>query len=130
MRPPGLRRHSHLLVPGRRFSTAQTVRGSSRPFAARGKTSQATILHVLLGLFPEGGDASRAEFWTGLRPMTPDGPPVLGPTPFRNLYLNTGHGSHGWTMACGAARVVSDVVSGREPDIDVAGLTLSRFGHV
>lgn len=87
------------------------------------------ILHVLLGLFPEGGDASRAEFWTGLRPMTPDGAPVLGPTPFRNLYLNTGHGSLGWTMACGAARVVSDLVSGREPDIDVAGLTLSRFGH-
>jgi D-amino-acid dehydrogenase len=65
--------------------------------------------------------------WSGLRPMTPDGPPILGATRFRNLYLNTGHGHLGWTMACGSARAVADVVSGRAPAIDLEGLGYGRF---
>jgi D-amino-acid dehydrogenase len=87
-----------------------------------------TLDHVVTDLFPGGGDISRATFWTGLRPMTPDGPPVIGPTRHSNLYLNTGHGTLGWTMAAGSGRVLADLISGRRPDIDLSGLTLARYG--
>jgi len=86
-----------------------------------------TLDHVVTDLFPGGGDISRATFWTGLRPMTPDGPPVIGPTRHSNLYLNTGHGTLGWTMAAGSGRVLADLISGRRPDIDLSGLTLARY---
>jgi D-amino-acid dehydrogenase len=79
----------------------------------------ATIEHVLRDLFPRGADFSRAEAWCGLRPMTPDNPPILGGTPFKNLYLNTGHGTLGWTMACGAGKAVADVMSGTKPAIGI-----------
>jgi D-amino-acid dehydrogenase len=81
-------------------------------------------------LFPEGGDVARAHFWSGLRPMTPDGPPVIGPTQFDNLVLNTGHGTLGWTMACGAGKVVADQIVGRTPDIPVEGLSYLRYAQV
>jgi D-amino-acid dehydrogenase len=84
--------------------------------------------HVVSDLFPRGGDLSRAEFWTGLRPMTPDGPPIIGPTPLSNLYLNTGHGTLGWTMSAGSGRVLADMVSGRTADIDLEGITMERYG--
>jgi D-amino-acid dehydrogenase len=84
--------------------------------------------HVVSDLFPRGGDLSRAEFWTGLRPMTPDGPPIIGPTPLSNLYLNTGHGTLGWTMSAGSGRVLADMVSGRTADIDLEGITMDRYG--
>ena len=61
--------------------------------------------------------------------MTPDGPPVLGASPVRNLFINAGGGHLGWTFACGAARLVADLVSNRRPEIDLEGLTLERFGH-
>ncbi len=86
-----------------------------------------TLEHVVTDLFPNGGDVSRAEFWCGLRPMTPDGTPVLGATPLRRLYLATGHGTLGWTMAAGTGRVMADLISGRSPDIDMSGLTLDRY---
>jgi D-amino-acid dehydrogenase len=86
-----------------------------------------TLDHVVTDLFPGGGDISRATFWTGLRPMTPDGPPVVGPTRYSNLYLNTGHGTLGWTMAAGSGRVLADVISGRRAEIDLDGLTLARY---
>lgn len=86
-----------------------------------------TVRHVVGDLFPGGGDLSRAEGWTGLRPMTPDGTPVLGPTRYPNLFLNTGHGTLGWTMACGSGRAVADLVLGRKPDISFDGLTLERY---
>lgn len=88
----------------------------------------AILVHVLRELFPRGADLERAEPWTGLRPMTPDNPPVLGPTPYENLFLNTGHGTLGWTLACGSGKVLADLVSGRDPDIDIEGLTLARYG--
>jgi len=88
-----------------------------------------TLEHVVTDLFPGGGDVARAEFWCGLRPMTPDGTPVVGPTPLKNLYLATGHGTLGWTMASGTARVIGDLVSGRQPEIDLAGLTVARYGR-
>jgi D-amino-acid dehydrogenase len=87
-----------------------------------------TLEHSVVDLFPLGGDVARAEFWSGLRPMTPDGTPVVGPTPYRNLFLNTGHGTLGWTMACGSGRLVADLVSGRRPEIDTEGLFLNRYG--
>ena len=59
--------------------------------------------------------------------MTPDGPPVVGPTRYSNLYLNTGHGTLGWTMAAGSGRVLADLISGRRPEVDLSGLTLARY---
>nr|WP_291838515.1 D-amino acid dehydrogenase [Limimaricola sp.] len=86
-----------------------------------------TVRHVISDLFPGGGDLSRAEGWTGLRPMTPDGTPVLGPTRYGNLFLNTGHGTLGWTMAAGSGRAVADAVLGRVPEISFDGLTAARY---
>lgn len=88
-----------------------------------------TVKHVIGDLFPKGGDISQAEGWTGLRPMTPDGTPVLGGTQYDNLFLNTGHGTLGWTMACGSGRAVADVVMGRTPDISFDGLTAERYSR-
>jgi D-amino-acid dehydrogenase len=87
-----------------------------------------TLEHVVTDLFPEGGDVKRAEFWCGLRPMTPDGTPVLGGTKLSNLYLATGHGTLGWTMAAGTGRVMADLISGKAPAIDMEGLTVARYG--
>ncbi|BAU47356.1 amino acid dehydrogenase [Sulfurifustis variabilis] len=87
------------------------------------------LAHVIGELFPRAGDLSRAEYWTGLRPMTPDNLPVIGPTPYRNLYLNTGHGTLGWTMSNGSARLLADIISGKKTAIDLDGLTLARFGR-
>jgi D-amino-acid dehydrogenase len=86
-----------------------------------------TLEHVVTDLFPRGGDVARAEFWCGLRPMTPDGTPIVGATPIRNLLLATGHGTLGWTMAAGTGRVIADLVSGREPEIDIGGLAMARY---
>jgi D-amino-acid dehydrogenase len=87
----------------------------------------AMLFHVVRDLFPRGGDLSEVKFWTGLRPMIPDGGPLIGPTRLANLYLNTGHGTLGWTMACGSGRVLADILSGRTPDISLDGLTIDRF---
>lgn len=87
-----------------------------------------TLEFVVSDLFPNGGDVSRAEFWTGLRPMTPDGTPILGETPISNLLLSTGHGTLGWTMAAGTGRVMADLISGRQPEISMEGLTVARYG--
>ncbi len=89
---------------------------------------RATLNHVVTDLFPRGGDVSQASFWCGLRPMTPDGTPLIGTTPVQNLLLATGHGTLGWTMAAGTGRVIADLVSGRQPDIDIAGLNMARYG--
>jgi D-amino-acid dehydrogenase len=89
-----------------------------------------TLVHSVTDLFPQGGDVSKAEFWTGLRPMTPDGTPVIGPTPYRNLFLNTGHGTLGWTMACGSGQFLADLISGKKPAIATDGLYMDRYGRV
>jgi D-amino-acid dehydrogenase len=72
-------------------------------------------------------DLSGAEYWAGMRPMTPDGAPLVGATRYRNLFLATGGGSNGWTTACGVGRVTADIVSGKTPEIDVSDLGLARF---
>ena len=91
---------------------------------------RATLEMVTRSLFP-CGDLAQGSFWTGLRPMTPDGTPIVGGTRWSNLFLNTGHGTLGWTMACGSGRVVADLVLGRRPDIDASDLAVSRYdrGH-
>jgi len=89
---------------------------------------RATLEMVVSDLFP-GGDLSRATFWTGLRPMTPDSTPIVGGTRLSNLFVNTGHGTLGWTMACGSGKLMSDIVLGTKPEIDVEGLDLSRYGQ-
>lgn len=78
-------------------------------------------------LFPRAGDFDAATLWAGLRPVTPDSVPLLGATPLANLWLDTGHGTLGWTMSCGSGRVLADLMSGRRPQIDTAGLGLDRF---
>lgn len=88
---------------------------------------QATLTHSVEDLFSGAGDQSRATFWTGLRPMTPDGTPIVGRSPLTNLFLNTGHGTLGWTMAAGSGRVLSDIVSGRNTEIATADLGYSRY---
>jgi D-amino-acid dehydrogenase len=85
------------------------------------------ILATARELFPNAGDFERAEFWTGLRPLTPDGAPIIGKTPFRNLTLNTGHGTLGWTLAAGSGRVTADLVCGQTPGVEIGGLTAARF---
>src|SRR5690606_12703918 len=86
-----------------------------------------TLEMVVRSLYPEGGDLGAAEFWAGLRPSTPDGPPVIGATPYSNLLLNTGHGTLGWTMACGSGRHLVDLVDGVAPAIVPEGLARSRY---
>ena len=90
---------------------------------------RATLEKVVGDLYPKGGDLARAEFWTGLRPATPDGTPVVGATGLRNLFLNTGHGTLGWTMACGSGRYLADVIAHRPTRIRSEGLDISRYGR-
>ena len=86
-----------------------------------------TLEMVVGDLFPGGGDLARATFWTGLRPMTPDSTPIVGASPLRNLFLNTGHGTLGWTMSCGSASVIADLVSGKVPAIQADDLAVFRY---
>ena len=89
-----------------------------------------TLLMVLQQLFPNASDISDAHFWTGLRPATPDGTPIVGKTKFKNLYTNTGHGTLGWTMSCGSAKLLSDIVSGTKPQIEYDDLNVFRYDSV
>jgi len=84
------------------------------------------ILRFARDVFPDAVDFDRGEYRACLRPMTPDGPPVLGLGRYRNLFFNCGHGHMGWTMACGTGRIVADLMSGRMPDLDLEGLTPRR----
>ncbi|HSH86479.1 MAG TPA: D-amino acid dehydrogenase [Methylophilus sp.] len=88
-----------------------------------------TLEKVLNGLFPQAGDISQAEFWTGLRPMTPDGTPIIGQADarFPNVWLNTGHGTLGWTMACGSGQILADLMAQQTPAIETQDLQYSRY---
>ncbi|MET4634569.1 D-amino acid dehydrogenase [Kaistia defluvii] len=89
---------------------------------------KATLVYSVEDLFGGAGDQSQASYWTGLRPMTPDGTPVIGATEYSNLYLNTGHGTLGWTMACGSGKLLADLIDGKKPDIQSDDLSLARYG--
>jgi D-amino-acid dehydrogenase len=88
-----------------------------------------TLELVASQLFPRGVDLARAELWCGLRSATPDGTPVVGSTPLRNLFTNTGHGTLGWTMACGSARYVAALIAGQTPEISSEGLDMFRYSR-
>ncbi len=86
-----------------------------------------TLEMVVGDLYPNGGDIPAASFWTGLRPMTPDGTPIVGGTRFANLSLNTGHGTLGWTMGAGSGKVLADIITGAKPEISLDGLSMQRY---
>lgn len=102
---------------------AEIVGFDKRLLAARRETLEMCVND----LFPGGGDTSKATFWTGLRPMTPDGTPVVGRTPVSNLFLNTGHGTLGWTMSCGSGQLLADLMSGKKPAIQADDLSVHRY---
>jgi D-amino-acid dehydrogenase len=83
------------------------------------------LLARALALFPRAGSRQGVEFWAGLRPATPSNVPLIGASRYRNLFVNTGHGTLGWTMACGSGRLIADIVSGRPPEIDAEGYALT-----
>ena len=85
-----------------------------------------TLEMVARDLFP-GGDLLNAQFWTGLRPMTPDGTPIVGATRYPELFVNTGHGTLGWTMACGSGKLLADLIGGHRPQISTEGLAMDRY---
>lgn len=111
---------------GKRLRIAGTAELGTRGMQLRDSALR-TLMKVAQDWFPYAASYPKARFWVGARPMLPDGPPVLGKTPISNLYVNTGHGSTGWVMACGSARVVTDVIAGRAPGIDLSGLTMDRY---
>jgi D-amino-acid dehydrogenase len=87
-----------------------------------------TLYKVLSDWFPGGAKISdNLQIWKGARPMMPDGPPILGPSGVPGVWLNLGHGSSGWALASGSAKLVSDMVSGQTPEIDMRGLGIERL---
>lgn len=88
---------------------------------------RATLSMSVNDLFRGAGDTAKAQFWCGLRPMTPDGTPIVGATPIPNLYLNTGHGTLGWTMSAGSGQVLADLISGKTPAIKSDDLGYARY---
>lgn len=113
---------------GNRIRVGGTAEIAGYDLALR-ESRRGALEYSFTDLFGGGGSVSEAEFWCGLRPMTPDGPPIVGPTRIDGLYLNTGHGTLGWTMACGSGRVLADLVSGRKPDIDICELSIKRYAR-
>ncbi len=86
-----------------------------------------TLAFCVNQLFPGAGDTAKASFWTGMRPMTPDSTPIIGASKLANLFINSGHGTLGWTMACGSAKVITAMISGTKPDIDISDLGPGRY---
>lgn len=106
------------------------VAGSAELGGAQGAMNAAalaTLYKVLDDWFPGAAQLSKAQRWKGARPMLPDGPPVLGPSRASGIWLNLGHGSSGWALSCGSARVLADLIAGREPAIDISGLGPQRL---
>jgi D-amino-acid dehydrogenase len=95
----------------------------------------ATLYKVLQDWFPGAAHlynsganmGTSVHEWKGARPMLPDGPPVLGPSGVPGVWLNLGHGSSGWALSCGSARVLADLIAQRQPDVDVSGMSIERF---
>ncbi len=111
---------------GNRLRVAGTAEFAGYDNAENRRRSE-QLLAAMSELLPDFAVPATAEHWTGLRPMTPDGVPILGPSPYRNLYLSCGHGHLGWTLACGSAVVLADLISGRPPEVDLDGMTLARY---
>ena len=99
---------------------ASPARRRLRATAARSIARAATRSRGTFELFPDAGERASASCWTGLRPATPSNVPEVGATRYRNLFLDTGHGTLGWTLACGSGRALADVIGGRKPAVDFA----------
>lgn len=101
-------------------------------FGSRGPELREAALRTLVKVgddwFPNAANYHNATYWSGVRPTLPDAAPLLGATRVANVFVNIGHGSAGWAMACGCGKILSDLVSRQEPDIDMSGLTLARYG--
>ena len=106
---------------GERIRIASTAEFSGYDRSHRPKDFRA-IFTAARDLLPSAGDYGQPEYWAGLRPMTPSTVPILGRARYENLYLNTGHGHIGWTMACGSGKITADLIAGRDPGIDLEGL--------
>ena len=106
---------------GKRLRLTSTAEFSGYDRSYRPRDFRA-MLRLGRELFPSVGDYDEPDYWAGLRPMTPEGTPFLGPARYRNLYLNTGHGHIGWTMSCGSAKVTADLIAGREPGVSLEGM--------
>lgn len=119
--------HSKVMVTrlGNRIRAAGIAELTGYDRAVRDEKCQA-VEETVRQLFPLAATQGKAEYWAGLRPMTPDGPPYLGSTPIANLILNLGQGSNGWTQACGCGQIIADIVSGRRPEIDLQGTSYGR----
>jgi D-amino-acid dehydrogenase len=111
---------------GPNLRVAGTAELGNRQTTLREQALQ-TLMKVLEDWFPHATAPSSAHFWVGRRPMTPDGAPLLGPSGIDRLWINLGHGSTGWAMSMGSGRVVADLITQREPEIDLDGLTLARY---
>ena len=111
---------------GPNLRVAGTAELGNRQTTLREQALQ-TLMKVLDDWFPHATAPSSAQFWVGRRPMTPDGAPLLGPSGIHGLWINLGHGSTGWAMSLGSGRVVADLITQREPEIDLDGLTLERY---
>ncbi|MEC5217110.1 D-amino-acid dehydrogenase [Actimicrobium sp. GrIS 1.19] len=114
-----------------RFGNRVRVAGVAEPGARSQEVPEAaqrTLRKVATDWFPNASNYNNATLWSGMRPMLPDGVPIVGGTPLRNVFVGLDDGANGWTAALGIGKVLSDLVSGRVPDIDIDGLTLSRFG--
>lgn len=91
------------------------------------KVHRETLSMVCNELFPQAGDTEQASYWSGLRPMTPDSTPIIGRTRLSNLFINTGHGTLGWTMSLGSAKLIADLIDKGETEIKSDDLGLSRY---
>ena len=111
---------------GSRIRIAGTAELGSRALTIRDAALR-TLMKVGNDWFPDAANYNIASFWCGARPMLPDGAPLLGATPIKNVYLNIGHGSSGWAMAAGSGKILADLVSGHDAEIDMEGLTLARY---
>jgi D-amino-acid dehydrogenase len=112
---------------GTRIRIAGTAELGSRSPDLR-ESALRTLVKVGDDWLPDAANYNTATFWSGYRSMLPDGAPLLGATAVKNVFINIGHGSAGWTMAAGSGMVLADIVSGRAAEIDMDGLTLSRYG--
>jgi D-amino-acid dehydrogenase len=97
------------------------------PLSSVRPAAVATLYRVLDDWFPGAAQLRDVQVWKGARPMLPDGPPVLGPSGAPGVWLNLGHGSSGWALSCGSARVLADLVAARPAPIDLAGLDVQRL---
>ena len=111
---------------GKRIRVAGVAELGSRTTELR-QAALNTLLKVASDWFPDACNYNTASFWSGSSLMLPDGAPLIGTTPVRNVFVNIGHGSTGWAMAAGSSKVLADIVSDRNPDIDLEGLTPLRL---